>query len=646
MPSSVRRTFAVVLLLASSSSALVAQRLRGEVVLPDSVSPAAGVIVIVSDAAGADVAKTTSGENGTFDLPLPHAGPFRVRVLRLGFRPTLAGSVELVAGQTGTMHLVLTASIVSLAQVQVKGQTVCGVREDSGQIVADLWEQARFALLATQTPEGGMPIETTALTYERRLDTLGTALRPESTKVVRAATSQFFASVPADSLARVGYVSEDKTGVVYRAPDAAVLLSQSFVALHCFTAVPPPEAHPEWVGLAVRPAKSREKISDIDGTLWLDRASAELRLFEYKYTGIPAEGAKAGAGGRVEFTRLPTGQWIVNRWEIRMPRYVLVRSMEGIGTWRQVVTRMVVQEIRVQGGEVLDVGRDAAALYQSKDIALDAPPVLKSLPLLSAQREFDLALPSALDASRPVASNDEVIVRGRVTQLGDSTIAVSNADVEILGTPLKAVTNSEGRFHFTGLPVGTYEMRVRRFGYVSLTKHISLDAQHPVEENVALRRLQATLSTVVIEGRQTKVPAGFEDVYARAAHENGTFFTAEDIDKLNPLDVGSLLSLVPLAHVSQTKVAFQRCNPAQFAGPLAMMGVKTLPKIQVYIDGARVTQIDGWNGSGGADGAIWEELKLVSPRDIQAMEVYNGVTRIPAEFVNDACGVIAIWTKK
>ena len=40
-----------------------------------------------------------------------------------------------------------------------------------------------------------------------------------------------------------------------------------------------------------------------------------------------------------------------------------------------------------------------------------------------------------------------------------------------------------------------------------------------------------------------------------------------------------------------------------------------------------------------------ETLRLVSTSQVQAIEVYSGVARIPGEFLDDACAVIAIWTK-
>jgi hypothetical protein len=84
----VRGMLAACLAVAASPSILRPQRLRGEVVLADSISRAAGVIVTASDMSGTVVARTTRRERGEFDLPLPRGGRYRVRSLRLGFRPT------------------------------------------------------------------------------------------------------------------------------------------------------------------------------------------------------------------------------------------------------------------------------------------------------------------------------------------------------------------------------------------------------------------------------------------------------------------------------------------------------------------------------------------------------------------------------
>ncbi len=790
---------------------LSAQRVRGEVMYPDSTSAASQVIVIAADANGVDVAQTTSGQSGAFDLQLPRSGQYRIRALRLGFRPTRVAPVDVAADQTRSIRIILSPSIVSLAQVRVRGQSVCGVRADSGQLVADLWQQARFALLSTALAPAEQQLVWSATSYERTLDPSGSVVRAESVTVVRGARARPFGSVPVDALADAGYVIEDKTGVTYRAPDAEVLLSESFAAGHCFTAVPPPLAHPEWVGLNVTPARARARLSDIDGVLWIDRATAELRLFEYRYTGIPEEGVKAGAGGRVEFVRMSTGQWIVNRFEIRMPSYVLTRSLEGVDSWALRVTRTSVREIRLKGGEGIEVGdRAGNMLYQSTEGTLDAfliapdsessgaaaqleladtryatvadstgrarlehvrpgrymarilSPAMYRAGVAPSERVLDVAadapvttvrivLPSGGDLRRAVcgdsiaaergallygvvadslrrslramrfavnwtrasaaskgtpaprasteehelafdeigrwrlcgvptdralslvaraigfeeagfsvrlspgrasvevslpdsvvrtmlsaeevnASNRATVLRGRVTQFGDTALAVVGAGVELIGTGAKGVTNDEGRFKFYGsvLP-GSYDLRIRRIGYLPLILRVVLDAGRPVEQNVMLHRPPNTLRAVRIQGRKVDVPAGFEDVYARAARGFADFITREEIERRGVTETSSLLFMIPGVHVFPDSISFARCMKSPLDGRPA--------KVQVYLDGVRLTR-------GASDKEIVNVLHEIPAFTIQAMEVYRGVSRIPGEFLDDACAVIAIWTKQ
>ena len=60
-------------------------------------------------------------------------------------------------------------------------------------------------------------------------------------------------------------------------------------------------------------------------------------------------------------------------------------------------------------------------------------------------------------------------------------------------------------------------------------------------------------------------------------------------------------------------------------------------RVQVFIDGRRASLTD-------ADG-VTQLLQSIPVSTVQLMEVYNGVARIPGEFVNDACAVVVIWTK-
>ena len=85
---------AVAVLLAGE---VQAQSITGAVFHRDSTTRAAGVIVVVDDERGTMVARGLSGDNGGFDLRVPAPGTYVVRLLRIGFRPTVLGALNVPA---------------------------------------------------------------------------------------------------------------------------------------------------------------------------------------------------------------------------------------------------------------------------------------------------------------------------------------------------------------------------------------------------------------------------------------------------------------------------------------------------------------------------------------------------------------------
>src|SRR5207245_343222 len=110
-------------------------------------------------------------------------------------------------------------------------------------------------------------------------------------------TTRAFRSLPAAVLASDGYVVSDSSGVTFYAPDADVLLSDSFVNGHCFRFEPAPKDAKNLIGVSFEPASDRRGMRDIEGTLWLDQRSAELEFLDFRYTNLPAAAQSTGAGG-------------------------------------------------------------------------------------------------------------------------------------------------------------------------------------------------------------------------------------------------------------------------------------------------------------------------------------------------------------
>ena len=86
----------------------------------------------------------------------------------------------------------------------------------------------------------------------------------------------------------------DRSGATFYAPDAAALLADGFLDAHCLrTRLPAGSTSPALVGVAFEPHGTSHH-SDIRGTLWLDRATHELRTLEFTYTALPATLSSAG----------------------------------------------------------------------------------------------------------------------------------------------------------------------------------------------------------------------------------------------------------------------------------------------------------------------------------------------------------------
>lgn len=363
-------------LAALGASGLGAQTIRGIVTLPDS-SRAAGVIVIASDTAGGATARALTGEAGTYELRLPAGGHYQVRVLRIGFRPTVVPAFDIAAGETKTLPITLHGDPIVLSAVTVQGKSVCGVKAADGEDVARLWEEARKAITATQLSPVGARQTVRWMQFDRNTDISATHVESEMISHSSASAMAAFVSLPPDSLAKVGYMADDETGTTYRAPDAAALLSGPFAALHCFRAVPPPKDNPDWVGVGFRPTKDRDGIVDIAGTLWLDRASAELRQLDFRYTNLPEDFVHTDAGGTEQFLRLSTGSWLVGSWQLRMPRGTRELTTNYAGNIRgRQEYRTVVTGLQFTGGAVTSVMRGPEVLFSAGESTHDFSPDL------------------------------------------------------------------------------------------------------------------------------------------------------------------------------------------------------------------------------------------------------------------------------
>lgn len=405
--------------LACSAAAGSAQTIRGTVV--DAADrPVGGVVVFMLDSTSAVVARALTSETGDFRVATNRAGSYRLRTMRIGYRPTITEPIVALRGGETTHRVVLTGAAIALDTVRVVDRNSCRVNSDAGATATfAVLEQARTALSAAQLTLGGRTISATTVAYDRTLQPDGRRVIEQSSRTTTAYVNQPWRSISPDSAHRAGFVAVARdNSTTYFAPSIEVLLSDAFVADHCFRLVTDRRER-DAVGVAFEPSSDRRKLPEIKGTLWVDRRTAELRRLDYRYVNISGEQENAGAGGDVSFARLTTGGWVIARWNIRMPVLEQVVRTQALGG-----IQVHVAAIQVSGGEVRLVTRAAGAVIDT---------------LWS--RPGPTLIGTVVDSAR------------------GSPIA--NARVDLVGAALSAVTDARGRFSIPNVLLGTYGVETR-----------------------------------------------------------------------------------------------------------------------------------------------------------------------------------------
>jgi len=299
-----------------------AQDLRIEVVEASTGKPIVGANVVLLDSSALiSLGGGFSDQRGRTELRAPARGPYRVRADKVGYDTWT--SVQLHLGDKAVYVRAGMAPTRIPAPIMPRSEVACQQLGGPGTPAGDLWVELKKALTANAMTEaqGLVPLDVDL--YERVLDrnlSILSERADQRTRVSRRpATGISWDQI--DS-ARRGQVSNND---VYRAPDAATMLSDQFVRSHCYSAIRGYGAENGLTGLEFKPARVGAQ-PELTGVLWLDPQAKALRSLSFDYVNLPVPLRIARTSGRVEFQQLAGGQWIVPRWYIRMPRVTRVTS--------------------------------------------------------------------------------------------------------------------------------------------------------------------------------------------------------------------------------------------------------------------------------------------------------------------------------
>ncbi|HEV7387222.1 MAG TPA: carboxypeptidase-like regulatory domain-containing protein [Gemmatimonadaceae bacterium] len=293
-----------------------AQDVRIEVFEAGTGKPIVGANVSLYDSAGTiPFGGGFSDQGGRADLRGPGRGSYRLKADKVGYDTWT--SVQLVLGEKTVLVRAAMAPSRTPAPLVARNETACQQLTGAGTAAGDLWVEIKKALTASALTEaqGLVPLDVDV--YERVLDrNLGiVAEHVEQRPRISRRPALGISWDQVDTARRGDAASND----VYRTPDAATLLSDQFVKSHCYAAIRGYGAETGLTGLEFKPARVAG-LPELTGVLWLDPRVNTLRSLNFDYVNLPIPLRVARTSGRVEFQQLPSGQWIVPRWYIRMPR--------------------------------------------------------------------------------------------------------------------------------------------------------------------------------------------------------------------------------------------------------------------------------------------------------------------------------------
>jgi hypothetical protein len=261
------------------------------------------------------------------------------------------------------------------------------------------------------------------------------------------------------------------------------------------------------------------------------------------------------------------------------------------------------------------------------------------------------ALPIALGAQDSLR-----LVAGRVRD--DKARKLAGAEIldserRILGT-----SDSDGWFSVK-LPAAAQTIGFRRVGFKPAAFTFPKGWSLADTVTVLLTAAPQLLADLEVEARPWKPlryagTTKYDGLFRRQRLGLGSFLSREELDRRPAIQTLELLQGLPGVRISVGPPGLESNSNIQIA---RCSGSGS--KVTVWVDGARL--IGGpmseapkdkptgvgirFGSSGETASTVIEMLSRIPPGDIEMIEVYRGASQIPAEFHEDGCAVIAVWTR-
>src|SRR2546427_777476 len=227
-------------------------------------------------------------------------------------------------------------------------------------------------------------------------------------------------------------------------------------------------------------------------------------------------------------------------------------------------------------------------------------------------------------------------VKGTVTDAATQR-PLDAAQITVVGTDLGTLTNAAGQFQFN-VALGQVILRIRRVGYGSSTKTVTVTPDAPVTADFAMAQVAIGLDAVVVTGTGV----------ATERRKLGNTIATVDASQLRNAPVQNVsemlaarepgVSILPSGGLTGEGARIRIRGAASLSQPNEPI---------VYVDGVRVDRGGGFGdfvGTGG--GGYPSRLDGINPEAIERIEILKGPAAATLYGTEASAGVIQVFTKQ
>src|SRR5213596_1175690 len=226
-------------------------------------------------------------------------------------------------------------------------------------------------------------------------------------------------------------------------------------------------------------------------------------------------------------------------------------------------------------------------------------------------------------------------VKGTVTDAATQR-PLDGAQISVVGTDLGTLTNGAGQYQFN-VPLGQVILRIRRVGYGSSNKTVTVTPDAPVTADFAMPQVAIGLDAIVVTGTGV----------ATERRKLGNTIATIDANQLKTAPVENVsemlaarepgVSILPSGGLTGEGARIRIRGAASLSQPDEPI---------VYVDGVRVDRSGGWGdyvGTGG--GGNPSRIDDINPEAIERIEVLKGAAAATLYGTEASAGVIQIFTR-